>query len=221
MMLIYMIMMFKWGLLMEQGQVNGWLKVVGECVMKGDEVFDVEIDKILLGVECVFDGMLCWQVVQEGEMLLVGVLFGVVVVVDVSDVDIDVVIVDFQCDFVLSVVFDEVVGLQFEKVQIGGCMICFLKLGEGLGMLVVLIYGFGGDLNNWLFNYVEFVVYWLVWVFDLLGYGELGKVVENGSFDELVDVVFVLFDVQYIECVYLIGYLMGGVVVMMVVECVL
>lgn len=74
-------------------------------------------------------------------------------------------------------------------------MICFLKLGEGLGMLVVLIYGFGGDLNNWLFNYVEFVVYWLVWVFDLLGYGELGKVVENGSFDELVDVVFVLFDV--------------------------
>ncbi|MDR3095988.1 MAG: acetoin dehydrogenase dihydrolipoyllysine-residue acetyltransferase subunit, partial [Paraburkholderia sp.] len=215
---IHMITMPKWGLSMEQGQVNGWLKSPGEKVSKGDELLDVESDKIASGVECAFDGVLRRQIAQEGDTLPVGALLGVVAGVEDSDTEIDAAVAEFQRDFVPAKAGDADAGPQPEKAQIGGRTLRYLKLGEGDGTPVVLIHGFGGDLNNWLFNHADLATGRTVWALDLPGHGESGKAVESGALDELAQSVVDFLDAQQIERAHLVGHSLGGAVSMAVAE---
>ncbi|WP_310730222.1 acetoin dehydrogenase dihydrolipoyllysine-residue acetyltransferase subunit, partial [Burkholderia pseudomultivorans] len=109
-------------------------------------------------------------------------------------------------------------GPQPEKAQIGGRTVRFLKLGDGTGTPAVLIHGFGGDLNNWLFNHAELAASRPVWALDLPGHGESGKAVETGSLDELADAVLALLDAKGIDQAHLIGHSMGGAVAMTAAE---
>lgn len=90
----------KWGLSMTEGRVDTWLKQEGDEINKGDEVLDVETDKISSSVEAPFSGVLRRQVAKPDETLPVGALLAVVVEGEAEEAEIDALVQRFQAEFV-------------------------------------------------------------------------------------------------------------------------
>lgn len=92
---IYPIAVPKWGIEMVEGTVNAWNKREGDMVAKGDEVFDMESDKIVNVWESPVNGVLRRVIAAEDETHPVGALLGIIADAGVSDADIDAFIANF------------------------------------------------------------------------------------------------------------------------------
>lgn len=86
---IYPIAVPKWGIEMVEGTINTWNKREGDAVARGDEVFEMESDKIVNVWEAPVGGVLRRVIAAEGDAHPVGALLGVIAAADVSDADID------------------------------------------------------------------------------------------------------------------------------------
>ena len=90
----------KWGLSMTEGRVLEWLVEEGTEVAVGDEVAEVETDKLNGAVESPVAGVLRRLVASAGDLIPVGGLLGVVADADVADADVDAFVAEFQASFV-------------------------------------------------------------------------------------------------------------------------
>ena len=209
------ICMPKWGLSMKEGKVAGWLVDEGDALAPGDEVIDIETEKISSAVEAADAGVLRRHVAQEGDVLPVGGLLGIVADEGVADGDIDAFVTDFQANFVPPEDDDEDSGPATETVEVAGRNIRYLTKGEG-GTPVILIHGFGGDLNNWLFNHDALAAKRVVHALDLPGHGSSAKDVGDGSVGFFAEVVTGFADALGIEQAHLVGHSMGGAIALAV-----
>lgn len=200
----------KWGLSMTEGRVVAWLVEEGAEIAVGDEVAEVETEKINGAVESPVAGVLRRRVAAEGDVIPVGGLLGVVADAAVADADVDAFVADFQASFVPGE-SEEDAGPQPETVTIGAGTLRFIRHGEG-GEPLVLLHGFGGDLNNWMFNTEPLAADRAVFALDLPGHGGSVKQVGDGEVDTLVGAVREFLDSQGIERAHLAGHSMGGLV---------
>ena len=86
---IYPIAVPKWGIEMVEGTITSWNKSEGDAISKGDEVFEMESDKIVNVWDSPVDGVLRRVLVPAGDAHPVGALLGVIADAGVSDSDID------------------------------------------------------------------------------------------------------------------------------------
>ncbi len=86
---VHEITMPKWGLTMEEGTLVRWMVEVGARVEPGDELAEVETDKIVNVLENTQSGILRRTLAEEGDVLPVGALLGIIAEDGVSDADID------------------------------------------------------------------------------------------------------------------------------------
>jgi pyruvate dehydrogenase E2 component (dihydrolipoamide acetyltransferase) len=87
----------KLGLTMEEGTLVKWLVDVGTQVEPGNEVAEVETDKIANAVEASQSGVFRRKVANEGDLLPVGALIGVLADPSVSEAEIDAFIAAESC----------------------------------------------------------------------------------------------------------------------------
>jgi pyruvate dehydrogenase E2 component (dihydrolipoamide acetyltransferase) len=153
--------------------------------------------------------MLRRQVAKSGQDVPIGGLLAVVADLSVSDDEINHVVEGF----VLEEVCDESAadGIAPEFVEVGGRRLRYLKQGEG-GQPVVLIHGFTGSLDNWLFNQAELAQRRAVYALDLPGHGLSSKDVGDGSLDMLIGALQDWLDALSLSRIHLVGHSLGGAV---------
>ncbi len=206
------IKMPKWGLSMSEGKVGEWMIEIGSEVKVGDELLEVETDKIASAVEATDGGVLRRQVGQLDEVLPVGSLLGVLADPSVSDSDIDAFIEDFQANFVPEESDGDGDGATaYQKIKVNSRDIRYVRQGDG-AQTMVLIHGFGGDLDNWLFNLGDLSASATVYALDLPGHGQSSKDVGDGSLKSLARCVVDFMSVLDITNAHLVGHSMGGAV---------
>lgn len=208
------IVMPKWGLAMEEGVVTAWHVGEGATISKGQEIADIETSKIANVFESPVSGTLRKLVAQPGETLPVGALLAVVADKGASDGDLDAYVAKF------SEALKEALAAKAsekkpepETVEIaGGRKIRYLKLGSGEGPPVVFVHGYGGDLNNWLFNQEVLAEHHTVYAIDLPGHGGSSKDVGAGDLASMTAAVAAWLEALDIDRAHLVGHSMGGAV---------
>lgn len=202
------ILMPKWGLSMRVGTLAAWHVEAGTDITPGDEIMDVETDKIANAVEAADGGLLRRCVGQAGEIYPVQALLGVIAPSSVSDAEVDAYVDAFEMPEVEE---EEDTGPTYEFAELEIGKIRYTERG-GDGVPVLLIHGFGGDLDNWLFNIDAIAEKAPVYALDLPGHGQSVKAVSNPDLETMVSTVIQLMDHLKLDKAHLAGHSMGGLV---------
>ena len=161
------IVMPKWGLSMKEGTIVEVL-VAGDQIAVGQELMEVETDKIDGTVEAV-DGILRRLVAEVGKTYPVKGLLGVLADPSIPDEVVDSFISAYE-------VYPEDDGAGADEspylfTEVDGLRIRYARLGSG-ERTVVLVHGFGGDIDNWLFTIGPLAEQAEVLAIDLPGHGQ-------------------------------------------------
>ena len=203
----------KWGLSMVEGAIVDWWKAEGATVAEGEDLVDIETSKITNVCESPVAGVLRKIVAQPGETLPVGALIAVVADAGASDADVEAFIADFQSSFVPPDADAESAEvLKISTVDVEGRTIRIGRAGAAEGTPVVLIHGYSGDLNNWLFNIEALAAEAPVIAIDLPGHGGSSKDVGDGSLKTLADAAAGALDRLGVADAHLIGHSLGAAV---------
>ena len=209
----------KFGLAMTEGKVASWAVAEGAAVKAGEELADIETSKITNAYEAPVGGILRRRIAPEQEDLPVGALLGVIADASVPDAEIDAFVAHFQEEFAVHhAAVEEETAPEPRTVSAGGMTIRVLEMGRvpemggPEGPPVVLIHGFGGDLNSWMFNQPALAAAHRTVALDLPGHGGSEKRVGAGTVTVLADAVVAALPALGIGRAHLVGHSLGGAV---------
>jgi len=159
-----------WGMTMETGTLSVWHVEEGDTISIGQEIMDVETDKIANVVEAADAGLLRRKIGEEGTLYPVMAMLGVMAPAEVSDEEIDAFIAGYEGPS-LDDITSEDGPPAYEFVETPSGRIRY-AVRPGEGKPVIFVHGFGGDLDNWLFNIDAAAQTRPAYALDLPGHGQ-------------------------------------------------
>jgi pyruvate dehydrogenase E2 component (dihydrolipoamide acetyltransferase) len=200
----------KWGLSMQVGKITGWVVAEGDAVRVGDELADIETDKIAGTLEAADAGTVRRLVARVGEDVPVSGTIALIAPAEVTDEALDAAVAEARA-VIDAGVPDEAGGPAVETADVAGRKIRYAGVGQD-GEVVLLVHGYGGDRNSWLFLQEPLAARHRVYALDLPGHGTSSKDVGDGSVGVLADAVIGVLDSIGAERAHLVGHSLGGAV---------
>lgn len=208
------VVMPKWGLSMAEGTVVSWLVEEGTQITVGMPILEVESDKIANAVEAPDPGLLRRRLAAAGDLLPVKALLGVIAPAEVSEAELDA----FVAAYVVPAAAegdDDEAGPAFLFTEVDGIRVRYARRGDTASaqVPVLFLHGFGGDLDNWLFNLDTAAAAAPVIALDLPAHGQSAvRLPGSGALADLASFVLHFLDAIGVERVHAVGHSMGGAI---------
>lgn len=208
---IIAVTMPKWGLSMQLGKITEWMVCEGDEVGIGDDVADIETDKIAGTLEADNAGTVRRLIARVGEDVPVSGTIALLTAGDVSEEDLDAAVARARAEIDAGAPDDAAGGPVVESVRSGDRKISYAGVGTD-GDVVLLIHGYGGDRNSWLFVQQPLAEHGRVYALDLPGHGTSSKDVGDGSLEVLADAAADVLDAVGARHAHLVGHSLGAAV---------
>jgi pyruvate dehydrogenase E2 component (dihydrolipoamide acetyltransferase) len=208
------VVMPKWGLSMAEGKVVSWLVDEGTAITVGLPILEVETDKIANAVEAPDPGLLRRKLAAAGEVLPVKALLGVMAPPEVSDAEIDAYVAAYVVP-AASEGDEGEAGPAYLWTEVDGIRVRYARRGDEAPAKtpVLFLHGFGGDLDNWLFNLDPVAAVAPVIALDLPGHGQSdARLPGSATLADLAGFVLHFLDRIGVERVHIVGHSMGGAI---------
>lgn len=205
------VVMPKWGLSMKEGTLTEWHVDEGDTIEVGQVIMDVETDKIASEVEAPDAGLLKRKVAEEGDVYSVQALLGVLAPLEVTDEEIDTYVASFvQPSSEEGSEEDATSTYAFVDTEAGRIRYSHVN-ADASGTPYVLVHGFGGDLDNWLFNLDALAENAPVLALDLPCHGQ-SAISADIRFSDFISAVVAVMNKLDIGKAHLVGHSMGGLI---------
>jgi pyruvate dehydrogenase E2 component (dihydrolipoamide acetyltransferase) len=205
----------KWGLSMRLGKVTSWIVAEGDEVSVGDELADVETEKITGTLEASDAGTVRRIVARVGEDVPVSGTIALIAPAAVSEEDLDAAVTAARAVIDAGVPDDAGGVPEVQTADVGGRKVSYAGAGAD-GDVVLLVHGYGGDRNSWLFLQEPLAAKHRVYALDLPGHGTSAKDVGDGTLEVLADAVVAVLTAVGAGRAHLVGHSMGGAVALAV-----
>jgi pyruvate dehydrogenase E2 component (dihydrolipoamide acetyltransferase) len=205
----------KWGLSMRLGKITSWVVGEGDEVRIGDDLADIETEKITGTLEAAEAGTVRRIVARVGEDVPVSGVIALIAPAEVGDGALDDAVAQARAVIDAGVPGDAAGVPELQTADIAGRKVSFAAAGQD-GEVVVLVHGYGGDRNSWLFVQEPLAAKYQVYALDLPGHGASAKDVGDGTLGVLAGAVTGVLDAIGTDRAHLVGHSMGGAVALAV-----
>ncbi len=211
----------KWGLSMQLGKITAWVVAEGDEVKVGDDLADIETEKITGTLEAADAGAVRRIVARTGEDVPVSGTIALIAPPEVTEDELDAAVLAARSVIDAGVPEDAAGEAVLQTADVGGRKISYAGAGQD-GDVILLVHGYGGDRNSWLFLQEPLAARYRVYALDLPGHGTSAKDVgagpegPAGTLGVLADAVTGVLDALGAERTHLVGHSMGGAVALAV-----